>query len=844
MRKQLSILIILLVCPLYIVAQSKLFEKSETYLSKHDIVYLDPDYNGFNGFPLGNGDMGGMLWLSNNGLELQINKIDLYDIPKNGNMTLRSAGRVHIDFGMPCFDYLDLKDFEARLSLKDALSTITSSTPFSNLKIESWVDKKSNLWILDCYMDSNNSTFSYSPSVSMERWGSRDFGGWYGGYSKNVAEGLGNAKAKISNKDIIVQDSFEGGLTFCMACRVIDTDNEPSLMSDKKGIIRTKMDTKKHFQIMISIATSNESANPLSAATKILNDAEEIKTDQLKQEHLDWWHSFWQKSFVHIGDDYLENIYYLRRYIMASSSSGRYLSPFNGGLWTWNKDIRQWVTPHHWNTQESYWGLAQENDCDLMKPYINTYFRLMPQAEAYAGSRGIKNAILWTEAHDFSGKMISAQWNNMVNNFTPASQIASIFWDYYQYTDSKECLQDTVYPFMKKAAEFYLQYLKWDSNKNQFYIFPSQPYEHEYNSGLKNCITDRYMIESLFNHCISAARILKTDNNKIKAWKHVIDHLWEPPVLDVPGVGEVFGLAYRKDDSLYPMPEEYSKYQFYHFDAHTTAVFPADIIGLDQKGTRYFSIAQRIAMRHPAYVNAITPGPIVSARLGLADKSLEHLKNMVSYLQHFNQGLFYNLDHWYGLSRYANKIDSAKLIAQRDYIFDIRTKYNTPNAGRSGLWAYPYVQCGMETLGIFGATVNEMLMQCQEGKIRVFPATPANWESAFTLLARGAFIVSACKDSNNNIHGVEITSLHGNKCSIQNPWEGKGVVITQNGKPVKYKEDKQQVITFNTIKNTTYSIQQAGRTEQTKMSFTSTTNQRPKHLSEATLGKERTFNKQ
>ena len=158
MIARLLISLIWLFCQLFLTAQSKLFEKSEAYLSRHDIVYLDPDYNGFNGFPLGNGDMGGMLWLSKTGIDIQINKIDLYDVPKDGAMTLRSAGRVHLDFGIPCFDYLYLKDFQARLSLQDALSTISSNTPFSNLKIESWVNKKSNLWILDCSIDNNNSS--------------------------------------------------------------------------------------------------------------------------------------------------------------------------------------------------------------------------------------------------------------------------------------------------------------------------------------------------------------------------------------------------------------------------------------------------------------------------------------------------------------------------------------------------------------------------------------------------------------------------------------------------------------------------------------------------------------
>lgn len=42
--------------------QSPLFRVDTSYLSRHDIVYKTPAYEGFEGFPLGNGDMGGMMW--------------------------------------------------------------------------------------------------------------------------------------------------------------------------------------------------------------------------------------------------------------------------------------------------------------------------------------------------------------------------------------------------------------------------------------------------------------------------------------------------------------------------------------------------------------------------------------------------------------------------------------------------------------------------------------------------------------------------------------------------------------------------------------------------------------
>ena len=810
------------------------------YLSQHDIVYLDPDYNGFNGFPLGNGDLGGMIWCNEDGLQLQVNKVDLYDRPANDLMTLRAAAQIKIDLGVPCFNYLYLDDFTERLSLSKAEASFTSSTPFSNTQITSWVDANSNVWMFDCNTQYKGTLSEGADvSISLERWGSRVFSGWYGGYEKNRSSGLGYSHTQVAGNTILLKDSLSGGLSFVVACRIIGDNVRTHKVSERKIECIKTAQTHQKYKIVIAVVTSEEATDPQKEAIRLLDDIDEDSFKKMKKSHHDWWQKFWAKSFVKLGDNYIENLYYLRRYLMGSSSRGKYLSPFNGGLWTWNHDIRQWCTPHHWNTQESYWGLAAQNDCELMKPYLSTYYRLIPEATRYAQKRGVQNAILWNEAHDFSGNMVGENWGNMVNNFTPASQMASIFWEYFEFTQDKTYLCDTIYPFMKKTAEFYLKYLKWDNGKKEYYIYPSQPYEHAENSNLMNCITDRYMIEALFKNCIKAAHILKCDDSKIKQWSHVVGHLWNPPVLEVPQVGTVFGTAFQKDGTVYPDATSYNDGQ-YHFGAHTVPVFPAGVLGLDQKGSKYFSIAENIALHHPSGKNAITPGPIVAARLGLGEQATKELSSSIRHLQHFNQGLFYNLDHWYQLSPYADEVKNAEIRTQRDYIFDSRIIYNNPSAGKSGLAAYPFVQCGMEPMGILGATVNEMLLQSHEGKIRIFPAIPDKWECAFSLLARGGFVVSAQQMQNGEIPGFEILSQKGNICSVVSPWEGMKVRIVNKNRNVSYTVSG-DVIIFQTDANEKYLILPENSSFTNLPFYTSSPNQKIKKYHEATLGKERTF---
>ena len=838
MKNIVSALIVLF-CIVCVIQASSLFKIDDNYLSQHDIVYLEPEFDSFNGFPLGNGDLGGMLWFTNEGITLQINKIDLYDKPANGRMTLRSAGRLNVNLGVPCYSYMHLADFEARLSLQNADLKIKSSTPFADTEITSWVDANSNVWVIDCQADYKKTLPSGAVNrISLERWGSCDFGGWYGSRDRDVANGLGTAKVNRQENDIILEEKFEGGLHFTIACRVLEIPTEILRVSDRESSMITPLSSKQKYKILISVVSSNDSDNPTQEAISLLDKAEVKTFTALRKEHLSWWTHFWSKSFVHLADNYLENIYYIRRYLMGSSSRGKYPVPFNGGLWTTNYDHRQWATPHHWNTQESNWGLAGQNDCDLLRPDSETYVYMITQGKALARKKGTKDGLLITEAHDFSGNMVSANWGNMTTNYTPASQISKIMWEYYAYTQDRDYLRNTIYPFMKEAAEFYLNFLQWDDVRKEFYIYPAQPYEHEWSSKLKNTITDRYMIESLFKNCIKAAQDLNMDMSKIKQWKHVISHLWAPPILDVPEKGKVFGLAFTENNEVYP--DAKTNIQGYHFDAHTTAVFPAGVLGLDHKGTDYFEIARNIALHHPKNRNAITPGAIVSARLGLGDKVLERLQCSVNYLQHFNQGLFYNLDHWHYFSRYVDQIPNAELYAQRDYMYDSRLTYNRPEAGKSGFRTKPFVQCGMETMGILGTAINEMLLQSHEGKIRVFPAIPSKFASAFTLRAEGAFIVSSVIDSLGNIPFVEIKSLAGKECRIQNPWDDDLVqVVTQNNRNVNIEVNKDNVISFKTTIGESYIVRKKGiDVNHVSKTYHAVPNMFPKKYGEAMLGKE------
>ena len=91
---------------------------------------------------------------------------------------------------------------------------------------------------------------------------------------------------------------------------------------------------------------------------------------------------------------------------------------------------------------------------------------------------------------------------------------------------------------------------------------------------------------------------------------------------------------------------------------------------------------------------------------------------------------------------------------------------------------------GIENVAGFLA-VNEMLLQSHEGVIRFFPVWPKDQNARFgSLRTVGAFLVSAERQA-AVVGGVTIRSEKGRRCTVQNPWRGRKVLVSRNGKPAE-----------------------------------------------------------
>ena len=157
--------------------------------------------------------------------------------------------------------------------------------------------------------------------------------------------------------------------------------------------------------------------------------SEHIDLEKDWKAHRLWWSDFWNRSWITVSDNTLPQSerelfshegytntredrdggalvaqsYNVFQYIMACQSRGKVQAKFNGGLFTqplrcteenkWNKvvtpqadgsyisheDDRDWGRRYTYQNQRLlYWPLIMSGDFDLMHPFFDYYFKLLP----------------------------------------------------------------------------------------------------------------------------------------------------------------------------------------------------------------------------------------------------------------------------------------------------------------------------------------------------------------------------------------------------------------------------------------------------------------------------------
>lgn len=437
----------------------------------------------------------------------------------------------------------------------------------------------------------------------------------------------------------------------------------------------------------------------------------------------------------HLPTALAERMFDYGRYLLMCSSAPESMPANLQGVW--NGDyMPPWSSfyMNNENVQMNYWLALPGNLRETTEAYFNYYedrlddFR--KNARKIFGCRGI-NIPAFTS--DYGG-ICCALPPHCLYWTGAAGWLAALFYDYWLFTGDKDFLKNRAIPFMREVALFYEDFFVEDE-KGLFVSMPSNspenvPPQHEVGSsgsmcGKKisvaiNATMDFAIAKEVLTNLINGYASLGEKPEDIEIWKTMISKI--PPY------------EINEDGALkeWIHPDFPDNYEHRH-ESHIYPVFPG--FELDKNSTPVLFEACRIALNK-------------RKAIGLKDQtgwSLAHMANARSRLGEGDKA-------YRALEIMAQTCVGPNLFT---YHNDFRSMGSTVNF----IWGKrPPFQ--MDANFGWTAAMLEMFVFSRPGQIHVLPALPTAWSKGkiTNLCCRGGIEISIEWDINENIVNVELVS--------------------------------------------------------------------------------------
>lgn len=715
---------------------------AQTLPENYAVVWTSQSKNSSESMPCGGGDIGLNVWVENGDLYFYMSRSGTFD-ENNGFLKL---GRVRLRLSPNPFAG---SHFRQELVLQDGNVKISGSNGKLSATVNVWVDVFHPVIHVEV-----NSNRKISAEASYESWRYRDreskgkennANSWKWAPPKTVItyedsirfqdrsvlffhrnrdtgtvfdatvseQGLDSVKDRLFNP--LYHLTFGGQMqgshmqpAGTYAGTYVDTDFQG-------WKLKSRSPARRHE---VTVVLHTEAANTVEEWYAALQKMETY-ADASWNETSNWWHEFWQRSFIYIQPEKKDTSapewqvgrnYQLFRYMLGCNATGDYPTKFNGGLFTYDPrftdpsikgtpDHRNWGGGTHTaqNQRLVYFPMLKSGDFDLMKPQFDFYMRILRNAELRSETYWHHEGACFTEQMENFGLPDYAEYGTKrPPDFDPGVEYNS--WLEYEWDTVLEfCLMmleteryaekdiSEYIPFIESCLRFFNEHYQYLAKKRgsktfdargHLVLYPGsagETYKMAYNStstiaALKTILTRLLELPGKY-----------LDAEKRKEWQTMLGRI--PPISfrKMNGYTTIApALHWERVNNVEPMP--------------LYTLFPWGIYGVGKPG---YDTALNTwkhdtdAIRFRSHVGWKQDN-IFAARLGLAKEAAE-----LSVLKMKNSG--------------------RRFPAFWGPGFDWTPDHNWGGSGMIGL--------------------QEMLLQSDGKKIWLFPAWPREWDVHFKLHA-------------------------------------------------------------------------------------------------------------
>lgn len=584
-----------------------------SYLSKHDVVYNKPNANPLHGLTVGNGKVGAMVWCAS-GLSMQVSGVD------TSPQTAFSAGLVNLAT-TPALDAAPMK-FQQRLNLYDGLLT-TRYDADRTVTILGVPGAE----VLGIHVDDARQNVT-SITVELSLWD-----------VSKLANSASVADLDTWKKVETFADARTAGLSrgqadkqhfgYTLAATVEGTPFTTQTLPGNK--VRLTITPSASYTIWIACASRLNAPghDSLAQARKLLGKARTAGHAATLKQYVAFWHDFWSRSFIQYGNangdaDYLENLYYLAMYQIASGAYGNYPCHFINGVFRASQDATRWSNAYwFWNQRDVYNSFLTSNHADLLAGFNRLYSRNFDTLKAFTKSRFQIDGIWVPETMGWNGSAEGTIHSPFTSGiFSTGAEVALNMYDYHAYTGDAAYLKSTAYPFMREVAKFYVKKFTLDRQTGKYVMEKSNAHETYWN--VRNATTDLAAVRSLFPLTIRTSKKLGVDAPLRRQWQDLLDNL----------------TPYPTDGKHYLPHQPPIAKQRNGENVAAEIIWPYSVTGIDA-ADHEMSVRTWRARPSP-YDNIWANDAIQAARLGLGAEANHGMKVMLQKYQNYPNGLTAN----------------------------------------------------------------------------------------------------------------------------------------------------------------------------------------------------------
>ncbi|MEM9657109.1 MAG: glycoside hydrolase family 95-like protein, partial [Planctomycetota bacterium] len=823
-------------------------------VSRADLHYDQQVRRSEEGLPVGNGTMGSLVWTTPKQLRLQINRVDVFCANSSTNSfpfvdTDYSHGCAFVDFSFADYgpDAFPADDTDQHLSLYDGRVVVDGDDvkaevvawPHGEVMAVRVTDERAE-------PTSIRITLRALRPVTFQRRN-------HFAFSKVGGEGgrITLRQQFVEGDDPPERTAFfpqpeakeiENRTYYCgssVAAAVLGRDAQVKQLNDGAIQLAAKPGNGSFTVLLASAASFDIERDVNALAMAELEKAELRGYAGVAESTRNWWHEFWSNSFVHLSSpdgeaEFVERHYTYFLYVMASCSRGSYPPRYSGMLWNTEGDVRRWGSMKWMYNLFCYYNnvLLAANKVELTDPPVEmfhtNYDALALAARQQWGSQGVylqettwfngppelpeeiaaemrdlylarkpwseasqrfldyaatKNAFdsrwcwknfddeRWINGRHFWEPRRSAPYSYVLHLFAPGAKIAYFHWQRYDYSQDKQWLREYGYPIIRGVAEFYRNYPNVKKGEDgAYHIHGVNNWESTW--GASDTIEELSAMRAATATALRASQVLGVDEDLRRAWQDLLENL--APLPTTVETSRADGARIWVNTAHSSLGRQSTNRRAAtpctYYDLFTQETADSNMREIARNS--YIPYVQRDSRGRS--VGELSKAAVTAATMGDA----EGIRNLVPAQIRYQ-----------GLEQGAPDMESAW------------ARWRGPLRNRLSLME-GHQGTGGQRLG--NAMEGLVLALCRAAPpgpagrtvLRVFPAWPREWNGAYTLLARGNFLVtSSMRDG--EIEFVEIQSKSGGECRLRNPW-GEGVVGTLHRDGKRWMDVAGPLLAFDT----------------------------------------------